>query len=265
MTKSVNSVKTLCVCLLLFLDKQIEINLYTYIYVYIIGKGNSIPLQYCCLGNPMDYSLQIPWTEEPGSLQSMGVSKSRHKLATKQQQQRYILYKKVLIVGVPGYWVVLNWFTVFSKCFKEYILFFKKENCTTIFIFRGKTILIKGEYVSSITKPQLNPYFLHDVFFTYFSLGRSLPACVRPLFYNSAGFPGGSVVKNLPVSAGDTGDMGLILGLGGSSGQPTPVFLPGVFHGQRRLAGYSPWGHKESDTTEWLTHTHACWDPKGSL
>ena len=35
--------------------------------------------------------------------------------------------------------------------------------------------------------------------------------------------------------------------------QPTTVFLPGKFHGQRSLAGYSPWGHKESDTTK-----HAC-------
>ena len=32
--------------------------------------------------------------------------------------------------------------------------------------------------------------------------------------------------------------------------QPAPVFLPGKFHGQRSLAGYSPWGHKQSDTTE---------------
>ena len=38
--------------------------------------------------------------------------------------------------------------------------------------------------------------------------------------------------------------------------QPTPAFLPGEFHGQRSLAGYSPWGCKESDTTEGLTHTH---------
>ena len=37
--------------------------------------------------------------------------------------------------------------------------------------------------------------------------------------------------------------------------QPTPVFLPGEFHGQRSLAGYSPWGCKESDPTEHLTHT----------
>ena len=32
-----------------------------------------------------------------------------------------------------------------------------------------------------------------------------------------------------------------------------PVFLPGEFHGQRSLAGYSPQGQNKSDTTEWLT------------
>ena len=36
--------------------------------------------------------------------------------------------------------------------------------------------------------------------------------------------------------------------------QPTPVFLPGESHGQRSLAGYSPWVHKESDMTEHSTH-----------
>ena len=34
---------------------------------------------------------------------------------------------------------------------------------------------------------------------------------------------------------------------------PTLVFLPGEFHGQRNLEGYSPQGHKELDTTEQLT------------
>ena len=33
----------------------------------------------------------------------------------------------------------------------------------------------------------------------------------------------------------------------------TPVFLPREFHGQRSLVGYSPWGCKESDTTEQLS------------
>ena len=36
--------------------------------------------------------------------------------------------------------------------------------------------------------------------------------------------------------------------------QPTPVFLPGESpHGQKSLAGYSPWCCKESDTTEQLS------------
>ena len=33
---------------------------------------------------------------------------------------------------------------------------------------------------------------------------------------------------------------------------PTPVFWPGEFHGQRSLAGYSPWSCKETDRIEWL-------------
>ena len=43
----------------------------------------------------------------------------------------------------------------------------------------------------------------------------------------------------------------------------TPVSLPGNFHGQRSLEGYSPWGCKQLDTTEWLSTLtpgglHAC-------
>ena len=40
--------------------------------------------------------------------------------------------------------------------------------------------------------------------------------------------------------------------------QPTPVLLPGKFHGWRTLVGYSPWGRKESDTTEQL-HFPSCY------
>ena len=39
--------------------------------------------------------------------------------------------------------------------------------------------------------------------------------------------------------------------------QPTPILLPGKSLGWRSLAGCSPWGRKESDTTEQLTHTHS--------
>ena len=41
---------------------------------------------------------------------------------------------------------------------------------------------------------------------------------------------------------------------GGRTWQPTPVFLPGVSHGQRSLAGYSPRSHKESDTSRTMRH-----------
>ena len=37
----------------------------------------------------------------------------------------------------------------------------------------------------------------------------------------------------------------------------TPVFLPGKPHGKRSLAGYSPWGCKESNVTQQLNH-HQC-------
>ena len=46
--------------------------------------------------------------------------------------------------------------------------------------------------------------------------------------------------------------------------QPTPVFFPEESRGQRSLAGYSPWGCKESDMTEWLTHTQTSqWHSRG--
>ena len=38
--------------------------------------------------------------------------------------------------------------------------------------------------------------------------------------------------------------------------QPTPVFLSGESHGQRSLESYSPWGHRESDTTDVTSHTY---------
>ena len=67
------------------------------------------------------------------------------------------------------------------------------------------------------------------------------------------------VVKNLPASAGDIRDRGSVPGsrregLEGAQ-QPTPVFLPGEFHGQRSLVCYSPQGWKELDTTEATEHT----------
>ena len=74
------------------------------------------------------------------------------------------------------------------------------------------------------------------------------------------GFPSDSVVKNL-LAMREMQEMG-VWSLGREdpwrrAWQPTPVFLPGESHGQRSLAGYSPWGQKQSNTTEWLRHTYS--------
>ena len=57
------------------------------------------------------------------------------------------------------------------------------------------------------------------------------------------------------VSTCNAGDLGLIHGLGRSTGGGNgyPVFLPGESYGQRSLVSYSPWGCKEPDMTERLT------------
>ena len=72
------------------------------------------------------------------------------------------------------------------------------------------------------------------------------------------GFPGGAAVKDPPANPGDARGTGLTLAREDPLEKEmaaSPVFLPGKSHRPRSLAGYSPWGHKESDTAE-CTHTH---------
>ena len=65
-------------------------------------------------------------------------------------------------------------------------------------------------------------------------------------------------IKHLSANAGDTGS---IPGSGRfpaeGDGNPLPIFLPGKFHGQRSLEGYSPWGPKEWDMN-WRLYNKAC-------
>ena len=57
--------------------------------------------------------------------------------------------------------------------------------------------------------------------------------------------PGGSVTKDVPTNDVDAGSIP-VPGRSSREGtcQPAPVFLPGKYHGERSLAGYSPQGHK---------------------
>ena len=69
------------------------------------------------------------------------------------------------------------------------------------------------------------------------------------------------MLKNLPTYAGDPKDMGLIPGfgrrLGIGSGTPLQYSCLENPHRQRSPTGYSPWGHKESETAEQLSTAHS--------
>ena len=59
------------------------------------------------------------------------------------------------------------------------------------------------------------------------------------------------MVKNPHANSGNIRDVGSVSGLGRSpEGEHGNPFLPGESHGERDLAGYSPWSHRESDMTE---------------
>ena len=79
------------------------------------------------------------------------------------------------------------------------------------------------------------------------------PSALIVVTHTLRDFPGGSDGK---ASAYNVGDLGSIPGSarspGEGNGNPLQCSLPGKSHGRRNLVGYSPWGRKESDTTEQL-------------
>ena len=94
--------------------------------------------------------------------------------------------------------------------------------------------------------------------------GHHMDITFRPCFPRSASnfifvyslifFPGGSDSKESTCNMGDISSIpGLERSPGGAYGNPLQYSCLENPHGHRSLAGYSPWGRKESDTTEWLS------------
>ena len=68
------------------------------------------------------------------------------------------------------------------------------------------------------------------------------------------------LIKNLPADAGHLDSVPWVGKIPyRSKWNTTPVFLPGKSHGWRSLVGYSSGGHRDSDTTEWLSTHHWTW------
>ena len=109
---------------------------------------------------------------------------------------------------------------------------------------RNTDALSLEEKCSTIQNKDPMPISSREKLTRLFSISRCINLA-RYLLY--MGFPGGSVIKNLPANAGKTGDMHSVPELGrslrGGNGNPVQYSCLGN-HGQRSLAGYSPWGCK---------------------
>ena len=118
---------------------------------------------------------------------------------------------------------------------------------------------LKCGWFSNPTSPNSLCCFADFVFFlisTHTPVDDAHISFIYPSTWDT-GFLSDSVVKNLPANAGDAGSIPWVKKTPwGRKWQPIPVFLPGKSHGQRSLAGYSPWDHKESDTTETKRSTY---------
>ena len=66
------------------------------------------------------------------------------------------------------------------------------------------------------------------------------------------------MVKNLPAMQGDPGSIPASRRSPGEGNGNHSSILPGESHGQRTLAGHSPWGHKELGTTERISTHDPC-------
>ena len=112
----------------------------------------------------------------------------------------------------------------------------------------------------SLKYDNLFPRFNCHVLYTKMIRHRCLKNSISSIIRFEILFPGGSDGK---ASAYSVGDLGLIPGFDPwvrkipwrRKWQPAPVLLPGKSHGRRSVVGYSPWGRKESDTTEQLHFT----------
>ena len=106
-----------------------------------------------------------------------------------------------------------------------------------------ETVLLMCTHVGDDTDPQTQETMLQ------LPKGRGRDRQVHTA--TNKAFPGGSAGKESACKAGDPGSVpGSGRSPGGGNGSPTLAFWPGESHGQRSLAGYSSWGHKELDTTE---------------
>ena len=135
------------------------------------------------------------------------------------------------------------------------------------------SVLFKMAHLEMSLENMEHLAFILECFILLFTINKnitqiSILLLLLFLSNNIRDFPGDSAVRNSPANMQEmqktwVGSLGWKIPWR-RKWQPTPVFLPGQFHGQRSPVGHSPWGPKESDMTEQLS-THKKLDTRNFL
>ena len=182
------------------------------------GEGNGNPLQYSCLENPR--------TEEPGGLSSMGLCRVRHDWSDLAAAAA-VLRKHCRIIKLDEEGWICSLISGFPWMGWE-----RKQSREEL--GRDDHELAGGHCRLGCDMVARWGSTFKDVF-------RFLKNLRSQIVYLVIFF---SEFFGVKANASRV--------LGRRQWHPTPILLPGKSHGQRSLVGCSPWGCKESDTTEWL-------------
>ena len=192
---------------------------------------------------------KIPWTEEPGRLQSMGSLSVRHdwvtsfSLFTSMHWRRKWQPTPVFLPGESWgrgslvacrLWGCTELDTTEAMQQQQH-----SHNSEKAMATHSSTLSWQIPWTGE--PGGLLSLGLHRVGHNWSDLAAAA--------FPQLGLPGGSMVKNLPANAGDTScrfNPWFRKIPWSRKWKPTLVFLPGQSHGQRHLEGYSPWGGKRT-------------------
>ena len=200
-----------CVCLI-FTNNQ-----------YVSREGNGNPLQYSCQ--------EIPWTEEPGRLQSMGSQKSCTRLSDKSNSNMSLPSTQVLS--------------------PPWIIFHSILNFSFFWFLKHALYGLHNHFPNSSLR------WSHITFSKYliFYINTSSLLIGLPWWLRWWGFPGGASDKE-PACQCRRHEKHRVWSLGQEDPLEDGTATHTTILGQRNLVGYSPQGHKELDTIEATYHTH---------
>ena len=142
-------------------------------------------------------------------------------------------------------------FLLFNILSRFVIAFLQRNECLLIsWLQSPTTVILEPKKIKSVTVSIVSPSIYHEVMWSQVGVYN-----YKFLPKNFLASLVAQVVKNPPAMQTWVQPLGWE-DTWRREWQPSPVFLPGEFHRQGTLVGYSPWGHKEFDRTEWLTCMH---------